>query len=291
MTKTMLIDAANQEEVRVCVLENGKVEDFDFEYSSRKPLRGNIYLARVTRVEPSLQAAFVEYGGNRHGFLAFSEIHPDYYQVPVSDRRAIQEAEAEEAALAAALNLTQRDDDDDDDGGIDEIGDDAGEQDDAIQNLGGDDDDLPEAKTVGADTDTEDDNGAAEDANDDAPGDVDDAGEDPDEEEEEEEPNETDGVDNEDDDDGEDGDEEDEALNAKAPADANEEDDDSADADDDVEEDTAEDASNAPLSELSRAQLLDRYKEARRKKARLLRNYKIQEVIKRRQILLVQVVK
>ena len=90
MTKTMLIDAANPEEVRVCLLQNGKVEDFDFEYASRKPLRGNIYLARVTRVEPSLQAAFIEYGGNRHGFLAFSEIHPDYYQIPVSDRQAIK---------------------------------------------------------------------------------------------------------------------------------------------------------------------------------------------------------
>ncbi len=124
MTKKMLIDAANKEEVRVCVLENSKVEDFDFESASKKPLRGNIYLARVTRVEPSLQAAFVEYGGNRHGFLAFSEIHPDYYQVPVADREAIQAAEAEEAELAAKLNLNadedepQRDsrsDEDDDD--------------------------------------------------------------------------------------------------------------------------------------------------------------------------------
>ena len=92
MTKKMLIDAAHPEEVRVAVLDNGKVEDFDFESAARKPLRGNIYLARVTRVEPSLQAAFVDYGGNRHGFLAFSEIHPDYYQIPVSDRQALQAA-------------------------------------------------------------------------------------------------------------------------------------------------------------------------------------------------------
>ncbi|MEM1409233.1 MAG: hypothetical protein AAGG79_00635, partial [Pseudomonadota bacterium] len=86
MPKTMLIDAYHREETRVAVLQGGKVEDFDFEYASRKPLRGNIYLARVTRVEPSLQAAFIEYGGNRHGFLAFGEIHPDYYQIPVADR-------------------------------------------------------------------------------------------------------------------------------------------------------------------------------------------------------------
>src|SRR6187431_3831637 len=98
----MLIDATHPEETRVVVLRNGRVEEFDFESAARKLLRGNIYLAKVTRVEPSLQAAFVEYGGNRHGFLAFSEIHPDYYQIPVADReRLIAEqhrlhAEAEE---------------------------------------------------------------------------------------------------------------------------------------------------------------------------------------------------
>ena len=77
----MLIDAAHPEETRVVVLRNNRVEEFDYESALRKQLRGNIYLAKVTRVEPSLQAAFVEYGGNRHGFLAFSEIHPDYYQI------------------------------------------------------------------------------------------------------------------------------------------------------------------------------------------------------------------
>jgi ribonuclease E len=93
----MLIDANHQEETRVVVLDGSKVEEFDFEAASRRPLKGNIYLAKVTRVEPSLQAAFVEYGGNRQGFLAFSEIHPDYYQIPVADRQALlaeQEAEA-----------------------------------------------------------------------------------------------------------------------------------------------------------------------------------------------------
>src|SRR6185369_17156483 len=86
MAKTMLIDATHPEETRVAVVDGRKLEEFDVEVASRRPLKGNIYLAKVTRVEPSLQAAFVEYGGNRHGFLAFSEIHPDYYRIPVSDR-------------------------------------------------------------------------------------------------------------------------------------------------------------------------------------------------------------
>ena len=89
MSKTMLIDAAHAEETRVAIVEGRQVEEFDFESRAKRQLRGNIYLAKVTRVEPSLQAAFVEYGGNRHGFLAFNEIHPDYYQIPVADREAI----------------------------------------------------------------------------------------------------------------------------------------------------------------------------------------------------------
>ncbi|WP_342362704.1 ribonuclease E/G [Terrarubrum flagellatum] len=93
MANKMLIDATHPEETRVVVTRGNRVEEFDFESASRKPLRGNIYLAKVTRVEPSLQAAFVEYGGNRHGFLAFSEIHPDYYQIPVADRQALIEDE------------------------------------------------------------------------------------------------------------------------------------------------------------------------------------------------------
>ncbi len=94
MANKMLIDATHPEETRVVVVRGSRVEEFDFESASRKPLRGNIYLAKVTRVEPSLQAAFVEYGGNRHGFLAFSEIHPDYYQIPVADRQALLEDDA-----------------------------------------------------------------------------------------------------------------------------------------------------------------------------------------------------
>jgi ribonuclease E len=94
MPNKMIIDASHPEETRVVVLRGNRVEEFDFESANKKPLRGNIYLAKVTRVEPSLQAAFVDYGGNRHGFLAFSEIHPDYYQIPVADRQALLEEEA-----------------------------------------------------------------------------------------------------------------------------------------------------------------------------------------------------
>ena len=94
MANKMLIDASHPEETRVVVLRGNRVEEFDFEAASKKQLRGNIYLAKVMRVEPSLQAAFVDYGGNRHGFLAFSEIHPDYYQIPVADRQALIEEEA-----------------------------------------------------------------------------------------------------------------------------------------------------------------------------------------------------
>jgi ribonuclease E len=109
MPNKMLIDASHREETRVVVVRGNRIEEFDFESQDKKQLRGNIYLARVTRVEPSLQAAFVEYGGNRHGFLAFSEIHPDYYQIPVADRQELLRAEAEAAAA--------EDDDSDDENG------------------------------------------------------------------------------------------------------------------------------------------------------------------------------
>lgn len=99
MTKKMLIDAAHPEQTRVTIIDGNRVEEFDFESQAKKQIRGNIYLAKVTRVEASLQAAFVDYGGNRHGFLAFNEIHPDYYQIPVEDRQKIL---AEEAAIAEA---------------------------------------------------------------------------------------------------------------------------------------------------------------------------------------------
>jgi ribonuclease E len=110
MADKMLIDATHPEETRVVVLRGNRVEEFDFESANRKQLRGNIYLAKVTRVEPSLQAAFVDYGGNRHGFLAFSEIHPDYYQIPVADRQALiaQEERDQRAADAEADNRAGR---------------------------------------------------------------------------------------------------------------------------------------------------------------------------------------
>ena len=106
MANKMIVDASHPEETRVVVLRGSRVEEFDFESASKRPLRGNIYLAKVTRVEPSLQAAFIDYGGNRHGFLAFSEIHPDYYQIPVADRQALLEEEA----------LSQRSDEDEPNG-------------------------------------------------------------------------------------------------------------------------------------------------------------------------------
>src|SRR5664279_4986682 len=111
MPDKMLIDATHPEETRVVVLRGNRVEEFDFESANRKQLRGNIYLAKVTRVEPSLQAAFVDYGGNRHGFLAFSEIQPDYYQIPVADRQALiaqEERDAREADADADNRANRR---------------------------------------------------------------------------------------------------------------------------------------------------------------------------------------
>jgi ribonuclease E len=101
MSKKMLIDASHPEETRVVIVDHNRVEELDFESRNKRQLRGNLYLARVTRVEPSLQAAFIEYGGNRHGFLAFSEIHPDYYQIPYEDRMALLESEEEELGAEA----------------------------------------------------------------------------------------------------------------------------------------------------------------------------------------------
>lgn len=119
MTTRMLIDARHREETRVAVVKGNRIEEFDFESAERKQLKGNIYLAKVTRVEPSLQAAFVDYGGNRHGFLAFSEIHPDYYQIPKEDREALLREEAEHAAEEAALRAELDAEDDDDHDGDD----------------------------------------------------------------------------------------------------------------------------------------------------------------------------
>lgn len=129
-TKRMLVDASHPEETRVVVVSGNRVEDIDVEVESRRQLKGNIYLAKVTRVEPSLQAAFVDYGGNRHGFLAFSEIHPDYYQIPIADREALL-AEEQDAQIAA----NEADDHASDDG--DEA---------SVEELGGGEDEIEEAE-------------------------------------------------------------------------------------------------------------------------------------------------
>jgi len=133
MTKKMLIDASHPEETRVVIVDGNRVEELDFESRNKRQLRGNVYLARVTRVEPSLQAAFIEYGGNRHGFLAFSEIHPDYYQIPHEDKLALLEAEA----------AAQKEADAEDDEGIAEDGE--AEELEADENVDPDSDDVADA--------------------------------------------------------------------------------------------------------------------------------------------------
>jgi ribonuclease E len=149
MTMRMLIDARHREETRVAVVKGNRIEEFDFESAEHKQLKGNIYLAKVTRVEPSLQAAFVDYGGNRHGFLAFSEIHPDYYQIPKEDREALLREEAEHAAEEERLReaegiLDPIDGHHDDDGNDDRPDADAEVDEDG-------EDGAPAAETVGGD--------------------------------------------------------------------------------------------------------------------------------------------
>ena len=136
-SKKMLIDAAHPEETRVVVLDGNKLEDFDVEVSSRRQLKGNIYLAKVIRVEPSLQAAFVDYGGNRHGFLAFSEIHPDYYQIPIEDREEAAVDAAPEAAVVEDVDASNGDDEAAPEGTNDENG---ATKD--VEILGGEDDEV-----------------------------------------------------------------------------------------------------------------------------------------------------
>src|SRR4030088_462668 len=106
MARRMLIDASHPEETRVVVVDGTRLEEFDFETATRKPLKGNIYLAKVIRIEPSLQAAFVEYGGNRHGFLPFAEIHPDYYRIPMADRP--HDEVTEEDSLPSMVSATSQ---------------------------------------------------------------------------------------------------------------------------------------------------------------------------------------
>lgn len=147
MTTRMLIDARHPEETRVAVLKGNRIEEFDFESADRKQIKGNIYLAKVTRVEPSLQAAFVDFGGNRHGFLAFSEIHPDYYQIPKEDREALLAEEAAHAEEEAALRAAE-DAEDYGESALDRIG-----EDDHSEDMGGgltevDGDELDQVATI-----------------------------------------------------------------------------------------------------------------------------------------------
>jgi ribonuclease E len=153
MSLRMLIDARHAEETRVAVVKGNRIEELDFESSEHKQIKGNIYLAKVTRVEPSLQAAFVEYGGNRHGFLAFSEIHPDYYQIPKEDREALLREEAAHAEEEARRRDAE-DDEDDDSEPLDAHHDDDGSDDDR-PDADAEEEDVPPAESVGAEDDSD----------------------------------------------------------------------------------------------------------------------------------------
>jgi ribonuclease E len=315
MGKKMLIDAAHREETRVAIVSGNRVENFDFESEAKRPLRGNIYLAKVTRVEPSLQAAFIEYGGNRHGFLAFSEIHPDYYQIPVADRERLL---AEEAAEAEAYDDDDVDLDDEDDDDIEAAADSDDDSDD-------DEEDTGEAYDIGLNAFDADAEGDAEDDTDevseddlgDVTAEVDDASDDATSDDEEpsgsiaasaaeaesiSEAVETDA----DDDSGEDDsdDEDTEASAADADDDASDDDDDSEDDAEDGDEEAKADGKDRPDNRRGkgrgrgRGRSNGRGRDGRRgggdrrpSRRSASRHYKIQEVIKRRQILLVQVVK
>lgn len=279
----MLIDATHPEETRVVVLKQGRVEEFDYESAARKQLRGNIYLAKVTRVEPSLQAAFVEYGGNRHGFLAFSEIHPDYYQIPMADRQALLEQEAmDEAELAAAddaevediieVDIVDADDSDD------EL--DAENDDDIVSSNEDEDDDLDDdvVDASADDADTSDDTGDDDD-NDEEPSSIalaSDAGEAiavPYDGDNDDEPPTAEAAPSDDD-------------AEAATSDVGSDDTDVADGTDRAEQQD-EQSSETP-DEVGQEDALEEMQSRPRRRPR---SYKIQEVIKRRQVILVQVVK
>ncbi len=260
----MLIDAAHPEETRVVVLRGNKVEEFDFEAAERQQLRGNIYLAKVTRVEPSLQAAFVEYGGNRHGFLAFSEIHPDYYQIPVADRLALLEEQARHDAAEAAEDersdeaAAQRSRQEDGAGtNVDEQTDAAASGQDGNGSDSSGDDEHPDEASADAPTDDKDDAPVTMAADAETGDSVSAEPEDP-----------VDAVD------GSEGPEADAASAETTPG--------SEDVSDDDEEPVAEAVEHVGGDALEEV--------PQRRKPRP-RQYKIQEVIKRRQVLLVQVVK
>ena len=180
MTKRMLIDAAHREETRVVVADGSQIDDFDFESEAKKQIKGNIYLARVTRVEPSLQAAFVEYGGNRHGFLAFSEIHPDYYQIPVADRERLLAMEAEAEARRAEAEDEEEEEEDQDDL-TSEASDDADDTEDDGDDASDDEDDDDDTSDDEADDegDEHSEAGSEDDSDDDSDDDIDDDDQEP----------------------------------------------------------------------------------------------------------------
>jgi ribonuclease E len=240
MSKRMLIDGAHSEEVRVVVTQGNRLDEYDIETSFKKQIKGNIYLAKVTRVEPSLQAAFVDFGGNRHGFLAFSEIHPDYYQIPMEDRQAlIEEQEALEMKARAAREHLE-----DIDGEFDE------------------DEDESDARSEDAEPEAEEDE--AHDAEETSA-----SGDDEDSSEDDEAPDE---------------DFSENAYSSAAKADDGEE---ASDEGEDHDERDPDPVAADP----DVAEALEAAESAAPRRTRSMRRYKIQEVIKRRQILLVQVVK
>ena len=252
MATRMLIDARHPEETRVAVLQGNRIEEFDFESAEHKQIKGNIYLAKVTRVEPSLQAAFVDFGGNRHGFLAFSEIHPDYYQIPKADRDALLAEEAEAAEEEERLRA------EDEDEGI-APGDEYDAEDESGEALA---EDLAENGVEEIDTSDKDDVSTIEDgASDDDNGDDD---------------NDDDDTDDADNDDGEDSGENGERGRGRRGRRRQ------------GKGDKGNGAGRGGSSGRSRAKQVD---EVRAKRMALRRRYKIQDVIQRRQVLLVQVVK
>ncbi|HVJ78161.1 MAG TPA: Rne/Rng family ribonuclease, partial [Hyphomicrobium sp.] len=301
----MLIDATHPEETRVVVQRNGRVEEFDFESAARKLLRGNIYLAKVTRVEPSLQAAFVDYGGNRHGFLAFNEIHPDYYQIPVADRQALldeeaaAEAELEAAADRRAEALARRGQrgSGTSDSGPESPGDDFGdltptddnvgsshivdvEEDEHIEEIGGDEDGEETVQVAASVVHRTDDirSEPAPETESEAASSGDDA-----QSQDEAQSTEVEAS-------ASDHDHTDDAQHDESAADADSDAD--ADADDDEHEHAHEDTGDDSIASHDDAPAHGEMRsDSRPRQRRRPRTYKIQEVIKRRQIILVQVVK
>jgi ribonuclease E len=255
MATRMLIDARHQEETRVAVIKGNRIEEFDFESAEHKQIKGNIYLAKVTRVEPSLQAAFVDFGGNRHGFLAFSEIHPDYYQIPQSDREALLAEEAEAAEEEARLR-----DEEEDEGYA--PGDEYDAEDESAEQLAEEiaEDGLEEIDTGDSDRVSTIEDGASDDEDDDS--DDDDNGDDSDEES---------------DDNGEDGGKGSRRGRGRRRQGSGRR-----------KGNGGNNGGNNGGRGRSRAKEVD---EVRAKRMALRRRYKIQDVIQRRQVLLVQVVK